>query len=100
MTEIISDNTKIFFDQKNVNVHGGFKCPNKGHFVEITNGDGGFLRNGEITKRISVPFWSLSFPDENLADMIFQNCFGYPINQGLISDKRKGLKPKIQIKTF
>jgi len=84
----------ITFDQKNVRVHGGFKCPEKGHFVEITN-ENGFIRNGEMTKRISVPFWNLSFPDENTANETFNFCFRYSLSTGKVIDIEKGLNPKL-----
>lgn len=92
---VVPQEGEVFFEGEPVNIHGGYKIPKKGHYVEITNNNGGFNVNGKQMKRISVSFWGLEFSSHETAEKIFISCFGYAPTKRRCRDYRKSGQIKV-----
>ncbi|NCN99516.1 hypothetical protein GW920_00070 [Candidatus Falkowbacteria bacterium] len=70
---------------KKVQINGGFKHPEKGHHVEIFDGN----------SRRSIKIWDLSHHSDGTAKYIFHELFSTSPERAMKIDKVKGLDEKL-----
>lgn len=86
------------YQNKEVIIHGGFKHPEKGHFVEVS---AKFPIRIDVDnkpcQRCSVSLWEIELKDEETAEKIIFEIFKYNLETAVSIDRRKGLPAELKI---